>query len=182
MKKICFILLIMILLLPGCSAKADKFTDIKDVNYTELISSRNRYIGDDSSDMKILRCLPGREFLSGIEIKDKRLIVNYGIDKDLKLTEDDLYSFWNEERTKKIFMYNSSMLFSLIDNMDGLTLELNTNPKISLDVDKNEIQNFYKDSHKKDLNEFNKTLLREIESEGEIKEFYNNNKINIYAF
>jgi len=183
MKKIYFMLLIVILLLSGCTKETKKYTDIKDVNYTKLISSRNKYIGDASSDMKILSCLPGKEFLSGIEIEDKRLIVNYGIEKNQKLTEDDLYGFWNNERTKKIFMYNSSMLFSLIDNIEGVTLRLNMNPKLSLNIDKNEINSFYKGvSDDKDLKKFNESLLEQIDSESRIEEFYGNNKISIYAF
>lgn len=183
MKKFYFILLIIILLISGCGDKTRKYTDIKDVNYAELITSRNKYIGDASSDVKILNYLPGREFLSGIEIKNKRLIVNYGIEKNTKLTEDDLYSFWNEDRIKKIFMYNSSMLLSLIDNVESVTLMLNMNPKLSLDIDKGDISSLYKEtSDEKDLDKFNKSLLDQISSEKKIKEFYNNNKINIYAF
>lgn len=183
MKKFYFMLLIVILLLSGCAEETKKYTDIQDVNYTKLISSRNKYIGDASSDMKILRYLPGKEFLSGIEIEDKRLIVNYGIEKNQKLTEDDLYGFWNNERTKKIFMYNSSMLFSLIDNIEGVTLRLNTKPKLSLNIDKNEIYSFYKGvSDEKDINKFKEILLEQIDSESKIEEFYDNNKINIYAF
>lgn len=183
MKKLYFILLILILLLSGCAEKTIKYTDIGDVNYDKLISSKNKFIGDASSDMKILSYLPGKEFLSGMEIEDKRLIVNYGIEKNQKLTEDDLYSFWNNERIKKIFMYNSSMLFSLIDNVEGVTLQLNTNPKLSLDIDKNKISSFYSDiADEKDLTKFNKSLLEQIDSERKIEEFYDNNKINIYAF
>jgi hypothetical protein len=183
MKKLYFILLILILLLSGCTEKAIKYTDIGDVNYDKLISSRNKFIGDASSDMKILSYLPGKEFLSGIERKDKRLIVNYGVEKNQGLTEDDLYSFWNKERIKKIFMYNSSMLFSLIDNVEGVTLQLNTNPKLSLEIDKSKISSYFSDiTDSKDLTEFNKNLLEQIDSEKRIEEFYDNNKIIIYAF
>ncbi|MFA6941329.1 MAG: DUF4825 domain-containing protein [Clostridiaceae bacterium] len=183
MKKVYFILLIVILLLSGCGNNAKKYTDIQDVNYAKLISSRNKYIGDASSDMKILNYLPGREFLSGIEIKNKRLIVNYGIEKNTKLTEDDLHSFWSEDRIKRIFMYNSSMLLSLIDNVNSVTLRLNMDPKLSLDIDKSGISSFYKETFdEKDLNKFNKCLLDQIGSEKKIEEFYSDNKINIYAF
>ena len=69
---------------------------------------KSLYVGDNSNDSHIINDLPLQEYGYVFEIKDNGLIINYHI------------TGWyiNEKYLKQCLIYNSEMLFYLIDNLE----------------------------------------------------------------
>lgn len=80
------------------------------------------YIGNNSGVVAILEGLPGASYRKTIELQTKvhpyGLTVNYGPNSDT--TGYDGY--WTDE--KRIFLYNATVLFMLIDNVDYIEFHL----------------------------------------------------------
>ncbi|MCY7689965.1 uncharacterized protein DUF4825 [Bacillus altitudinis] len=138
MKKWMYILLLLTVVLSACSSQAsEKKSDIKgiaDISLKQLSKHKNTYLGDNSAIHEILSDLPGgvtREF----EIIDgKALDVKYGVKENDGYTEEQFDAFWFDQKDtiEKTYLYNAIALFILVDNVEQVTLKMNSNDEPSV--------------------------------------------------
>ncbi|MCM3028718.1 DUF4825 domain-containing protein [Bacillus safensis] len=138
MKKWMYILLLLTVVLSACSSQAsEKKSDIKgiaDISLKQLSKHKNTYLGDNSAIHEILSDLPGgviREF----EIVDGRALdVTYGVKENDGYTEEQFDAFWFDQKDtiEKTYLYNAIALFILIDNVEQVTLKMNSNDEPSV--------------------------------------------------
>ncbi|MDM5296760.1 DUF4825 domain-containing protein [Bacillus pumilus] len=132
MKKWMYILLLLTVIVSACSSQANsKESDIKgieDMSLKQLSKHKNSYLGDNSAIHEILSDLPGgviREF----EIIDSQALkVTYGIKDNADYTKKQFDAFWfdQKETIEKTYLYNALALFILVDNVQTVTLEMNS--------------------------------------------------------
>ncbi|OLP63447.1 hypothetical protein BACPU_32430 [Bacillus pumilus] len=146
MKKWMYILLLMTVILSACSSQAsEKESDIKgieDISLKQLSKHKNSYIGDNSAIGAILSDLPGN-VIREYEIADeKALKVTYGVKENTTYTKEQFDSFWFDEKDtiEKNYLYNALALFILIDNVEQVTLKMNSNDKPSVTFERKKLE------------------------------------------
>ncbi|MBU5207918.1 DUF4825 domain-containing protein [Bacillus safensis] len=155
MKKWMYVLLLLTVVLSSCSSQAtEKKSDIKgieDIALKQLSNHKNTYLGDNSAVRTILSDLPGgiiREF----EIIDgKALNVTYGVKENDSYTEEQFDAFWFDQKdtVEKTYLYNAIALFILIDNVEQVTLKMNSNDEPSVTFKRKQLEKKLPHSFKK---------------------------------
>ena len=89
---------------------------------------KGSYIGDNNAVGSILAGLPGSNFRKTIELQTKEqpygLKVNYGLNNENNVSESDYNEYWSDEN--KILLYNATVLFMVIDNLNTIDFYLET--------------------------------------------------------
>ncbi len=185
MKKILVIALTLFFvfsILTGCESNESKSVNgIQKINIEKLIQYKDSYVGDNSSVGGILYNLPGNIYVKQFSLQTNTtpygIKVNYGLEQNSNLKEDDFNKFWNSESVRKIFLNNSTTLFILVKNVDKVEFELDTPSKQSFSITRKELEAFYG----KDLREYSNDISsweKEIIDSGEkVEDFFKNNNI-----
>ncbi len=146
MKKWMYILLLLTVVLSACSSQAtEKKSDIKgieDISLKQLSKHKNTYLGDNSAVHKILLDLPGGAIREFEIIDGKELDVTYGIKEDANYTEEQFDAYWFDQKDtiEKAYLYNALTLFILVDNVENVTLKMNSNDKQSVTFKRQELE------------------------------------------
>lgn len=146
MKKWMYILLLLTVILSACSSQAaEKESDIvgiEDISLKQLSKHKNTYLGDNSAIHEILSNLPGgviREF----EIVDgKALKVTYGVKENADYTEKQFDAYWFDQKDtiEKTYLYNAIALFILVDNVEQVTLKMNSSDEPSVTFKRQQLE------------------------------------------
>lgn len=146
MKKWMYILLLMTVILSACSSQAsEKESDIKgieDISLKQLSKHKNSYIGDNGAIGAILSDLPGN-VIREYEIADeKALKVTYGVKENATYSEEQFDASWFDKKDtiEKNYLYNALALFILIDNVEQVTLKMNSNDEPSVTFKRKQIE------------------------------------------
>jgi len=99
--------------------------------YNNIIKYKNKYVGNNSNDGNLINNLPLSEYNYTFEIKDLGLIINYHMTS--WYINDDLY-------LKKSLIYNSVVMFNLIDNLSYIDFNFSGN---SFHVEKDKLKEVY---------------------------------------
>ncbi|MDR6749522.1 MULTISPECIES: DUF4825 domain-containing protein [Bacillus] len=146
MKKWMYILLLLTVVLSGCSSHAtEQKSDIKgieDISLKQLSKHKNSYIGDNGAIGAILSDLPGNVIREYEIVDEKELKVTYGVKEDANDTEEQFDTFWFDKKDtiEKNYLYNALALFILIDNAEQVTLKMNSNDKQSVTFKRQELE------------------------------------------
>ncbi|MBS4174932.1 DUF4871 domain-containing protein [Bacillus sp. FJAT-49736] len=138
--------MITMLLKPDHNANTNAFSlsiDQKDkVEIEKLIPFRESYVGDNSAVVGILRQLPGKNFLKEVSLSTKQ--EPYGIHAQYSGRTKDFETYWENENGERIFLYNATTLFILVQNVDEVTFDVKTKEGIhSFQATRKELENFY---------------------------------------
>lgn len=137
-KFLCFSLLVL-LLLSGCNSND------RNIN-NDIFQFKDSFVGDNSAVGNIVNQLPGAEQLNGFELKTNE--EPYGIILNYDWIE-------SEQEYKDTVAYNVTFLFTLVQNVDWITL--------NSDIDKYTIT-------KENLQEWYGKELSEVQNEDELRE------------
>ncbi|KEP25711.1 DUF4825 domain-containing protein [Bacillus zhangzhouensis] len=154
MKKWMYILLLLTVVLSACSSQAtEKESDIKgieDMSLKQLSKHKNSYIGDNGAIGAILSDLPGNVIREYEIVDEKALKVTYGVKENTTYTEEQFDAFWfNEKDTiEKNYLYNALALFILIDNVQQVTLKMNSNDEPSVTFKRQQLEKMFPHSFK----------------------------------
>lgn len=116
--------------------------------FENIIKYRNKYVGNNSNDSKLIQSLPLAEYGYVFEIRNNNeLIINYNI-SDWYIN-DSLYVY-------KSLLYNSVSIFLLIDNVDNITFQfVGSSYQISRSIIEKEYPNYDQIKQKNQLKEVN---------------------------
>lgn len=137
-KFLCFSLLVL-LLLSGCNSND------RNIN-NDIFQFKDSFVGDNSAVGNIVNQLPGAEQLNGFELKTNE--EPYGIILNYDWIE-------SEQEYKDTVAYNVTFLFTLVQNVDWITL--------NSDIGKYTIT-------KENLQEWYGKELSEVQNEDELRE------------
>ncbi|MBU8576676.1 DUF4825 domain-containing protein [Bacillus pumilus] len=147
MKKWMYILLLLTVVLSGCSSQATKqksdIKGIEDISLKQLSKHKNTYLGDNSAVHKILLDLPGGAIREFEIINGKALDVTYGIKEDANYTEEQFDAYWFDQKDtiEKTYLYNALALFILVDNVEQVTLKMSSKEEPSVTFKKQKLEN-----------------------------------------
>ena len=130
-------------ILTGCSSVLEKE---KENPIDVLVSYAGSLIGDASSVLNIGYILPGGEDVKQVSLKTDEqpygITIEYGIKEEAEKQEEEFENDWTESNTKKAFLYNAIAYFILVDNVDQVTLQADTESSRSLTVTRADIEQF----------------------------------------
>lgn len=151
-KKYLFASVIILLFLSGCNAEhTDK----------DIFQYKDSYVGDNSAVGNIINKLPGAQEFSGLELKTKEepygIIVNYGWKK-------------SEYQYKELVIYNTTFLFTLVKNVDWITVK---SEHYEYTVTKEDLQKWYGKDFSKIATEkeLKKLIQSNLSNENKVSEF-----------
>jgi len=70
------------------------------------------------------------------------IAITYGIKEEANVTEETFESDWNENNTKKALLNNAIAFFTLVNNVDVVTLSVETTSPQLLTVTREQIEEF----------------------------------------
>lgn len=151
-------------------------TNTTEKNIRDLLPYRDSYIGDNGAVIGILNKLPvpNGQNQQQISLQTKKspygLTVNYNLQEN---SPKDLASPAN----KGIFLYNSTCLFILIQNVEQVTFHFATEEgPYSFTISRNELEDFYKmDLHElsTDVPAWTQTVIEEtLADKTKVEDFY----------
>ena len=141
-----YILLLMTVILSACSSQtSEKESDIKgieDISLKQLSKHKNSYIGDNGAVGAILSDLPGNVIREYEIVDEKALKVTYGVKENTNDTEEQFDSFWFDKKDtiEKNYLYNGLALFILIDNVEQVTLKMNSKDEPSVTFKRKQLE------------------------------------------
>ncbi|KWZ68338.1 DUF4825 domain-containing protein [Bacillus altitudinis] len=171
MKKWMYILLLLTVMLSACSSQATQNENaikrIEGISLKQLSKHKGTYLGDNSAVHQILLDLPGGAIREFEIIDGKALDVTYGIKEDANYTEEQFDEFWFDEKDtiEKTYLYNALALFILIDNVEQVTLKMNSNDEPSVTFKRKQLEKKLPHSfkvYKKDTKLWEKELVEGI--------------------
>ncbi|MDG4729885.1 DUF4825 domain-containing protein [Bacillus pumilus] len=133
MKKWMYILLLLTVVLSGCSSQATKqksdIKGIEDISLKQLSKHKNSYIGDNGAIGAILSDLPGNVIREYEIVDEKALKVTYGVKENANDTEEQFDAYWFDQKDtiEKTYLYNAFAFFILVDNVEQVTLKMSSN-------------------------------------------------------
>ncbi|MDE5054064.1 DUF4825 domain-containing protein [Niallia taxi] len=152
LKMYLFASVTILLLLSGCNTKETN---------KDIFQYKDSYVGDNSAVGNIVYKLPGAQQLSGIELKTKEepygIILNYGWGK-------------SENEYKELVIYNTTFLFTLVKNVDWITVK---SERKEYTVTKEDLQNWYGNdfSNIENAKELRKLVQQNLSNENKVSEF-----------
>lgn len=152
-KSCLFVLVLLSLLfaIAGCDEEdapevltKDPIGEQSETAITGLLQYQGTYLGDSTRVKEILKeQLPAKEFVTSYDITLNRLTITYGLPKDTELTEEDFTAYWTQEVAEEVIFYNSSALFSLVNNLESIEFNIDGYPLPTYLVTKTAIDEFY---------------------------------------
>ena len=131
------------LILTGCSSVLEKE---KKNPIDLLVSYEGTLVGDSSAVVNIGYILPGGEDVKQValqtEEKPFEITISYGLKEGSEKEQEDFESDWTEANAKKAFLNNAIAYFILVDNVDRVTLQVETESPHELTVNRTEIEQF----------------------------------------
>ncbi|MEJ8553128.1 DUF4825 domain-containing protein [Tepidibacter sp. Z1-5] len=191
MKKIFILVFILILgftLFTACKSNETKSTNkIQEINIEKLIEYKDSYVGDNSAVGGILYNLPGNIYVKQFSLQTNTepygIKVDYGLQENSNLKEEDFDKYWNSESVENIFLNNATTLFILVKNVDKVEFELDTPNKQSFTITRKELETFYgKDlrEYSRDTSLWEKEVLKGvINSSEKVEEFFKSHNITV---
>lgn len=146
MKKWMYILLLLTVVLSGCSSQATKqksdIKGIEDISLKQLSRHKNSYIGDNGAIGAILSDLPGNVIREYEIVDEKALKVTYGVKENATYTEEQFDAFWFDKKDtiEKNYLYNALALFILIDNVKQVTLNMSSKDEPSVTFKRKQLE------------------------------------------
>jgi hypothetical protein len=150
-------LLSLMILLSGCSLNNDSNTD--------LFQYKNSYVGDNSAVVNIVKQLAHNKELNQISLETKK--EPYGITLEYK----DLVAKNANQEMKETVISNSTFIFVLIKNVDGITFKF---PDQEFTVTIGEVQEWYnkKLDGIKNEQDLKKLIQEHLKSEASVNQFF----------
>jgi len=174
----------LVLILAGCPNIGQK-TEVEEtgavvIDLDRLIKYKDAYVGDNSAVGGILFELPGNIYVKSFALQTGSLPyiieVNYGLNGNSNLQEEDLKKYWTEENIQNIFLNNATSFFILVKNVDEVRFTLETDQKRSFRISRKEMEEFYGNDLKgyaQDKEMWLKEVIQNtINNRERIKEFY----------
>lgn len=154
MLKFSSFLLLVILIVSGCSTKNEE---------EDIFNFKDSYVGDNSAVGNIVSKLQGAEHLEGYELKTKEK--PYGIVLNYDWSD-------SEKNYKKTAIYNATFLFALVQNADWILFHFDNQ---EYKITKENLQNWYKKdlSELKNEDELKKLAQEFLEDESKINQLFN---------
>lgn len=168
--KILFFTIVISIGLTGCKnnpteepkqdIKKQHIEDEDEIRANKLIKYKDSYVGDNSAVGNIVSNLSASVFSKEFSLKTNEkpyeILINYGPNKDLGIKEYN--RFWNSRDPNEILEKNAIVLFSLIQNVD--------------------IISFNVDSIGEETYKYNKKYVPDLPANVEsFKEFFNNKEV-----
>ncbi|AIY04558.1 hypothetical protein Plano_0593 [Planococcus sp. PAMC 21323] len=123
------ILLVVLALLSGCNSEADG-------PYTDLFKYKDSYVGDNSAVVNTVIQLQGADYFRGVELQTKQ--EPYGIIVDYDWSESAI-------DIEETVITNTSYLFTLIKNVDWVSLKFETVDGLEeFQLTREELEGWYK--------------------------------------
>lgn len=147
MKQWMYMLLLLTVVLSGCSSQAtEQKSDIKgieDISLKQLSKHKNSYIGDNGAIGAILSDLPGNVIREYEIVDEKELKVTYGVKENANDTEEQFDAYWFDQKDtiEKTYLYNAFAFFILVDNVEQVTLKMNSKEEPSVTFKKQKLEN-----------------------------------------
>ena len=136
MKKFFFLLLIT-LLITGCNKSVDINT-IDEVKIDDLVEYKGTNLGDNSRVGSIISILPGGGSYREFELNNGNAItVVYGVKEGSTITDETFSDYWlNNDTIEKNFLYNALSMFILIENLEEITLKVDSDSYYSVSFER----------------------------------------------
>ncbi|GIQ69225.1 DUF4825 domain-containing protein [Xylanibacillus composti] len=117
----------LILILTACGqSETNGMLDIEDVQVEDLQDGAHPYVGDANKNRELIMRLPGNRNFQGMEISGHHLIVQYGLQEDSAISEEQFRMFWlHEDRLEQLLVHNAAALLLFTGNAEQVTLQLN---------------------------------------------------------
>ena len=129
--------------LAGCDSVLEKE---KEDPIDALIAYKDTYVGDATAVSHISYILPAGEHVKTISLQTNEtpyeIAITYGIKEEADVTEETFESDWNENNTKKALLNNAIAFFTLVNNVDVVTLSVETTSPQLLTVTREQIEEF----------------------------------------
>lgn len=174
----------LVLVITGCQSIGPQ-TEVEEtsavaVDLNRLIKYKDAYVGDNSAVGGILFELSGNLYVQRFALQTGNLPyvieVNYGLNGNSNLQEEDLKKYWTEENIKKIFLNNATSFFILVQNVDEIRFSLETEKKTSFLISRKEMEEFYGNNLKgyaKDIAMWQHEIIQNtINNNERVEEFY----------
>ena len=131
----------LVSIMTGCSSVLEKE---KEDTIDVLVPYAGSLVGDASSVVNIGYILPGGEDVKQVALKTDEqpygITLEYGLKEESEKQEEEFENDWTESNTKKAFLYNAIAYFILVDNVDQVTLQADTESPQSLTVTRADIE------------------------------------------
>lgn len=164
-KKFILFITLLVFFILGCN-KVSEIKTITNENIKELQEFKGTLIGNNSAVSSIINSLPGGATYREFEISDNSLKVIYGFKKGSSISEEEFSNYWlNEDTIEKNFFYNTASIFILVNNVDIVTLEVDSEKYYSFTISKSELE---------------KELSHSITKYADDKELWENDIVNNY--
>lgn len=132
-----------ITVLTGCKSVLEKE---KEEPIDVLVSYAGSLVGDASSVVNIGYILPGGEDVKQVELQTdeqpNEINIVYGLKEESEREEEAFENDWSDMNTKRAFLYNAIAYFALVDNVDQVTFQTETDTPHSLTVTRADIEQF----------------------------------------
>lgn len=123
------ILLVVLALLSGCNSEADG-------PYTDLFKYKDSYVGDNSAVVNTVIQLQGADYFRGVELQTKQEPYGNIVDYDWSESAIDI---------EETVITNTSYLFTLIKNVDWVSLKFETVDDLEeFQLTREELEGWYK--------------------------------------
>jgi hypothetical protein len=149
---LCIALLSTLLLRDGITKGVNSKINITPYNAEELLKYKTNYVGDNSKVVSLIGNLPYGKYVKGVSLQTKTK--PYGITVSYEIKDPEIKKkFLSDDNYRKL--YNSAILFALIDNVDAVEFNV---------VSSSETQTYNRDTVQEhftdDLREYSKDIER----------------------
>lgn len=165
-----------------------KYSEISSSEYIESLLEHDNILIGESGEIKDLVCdiLPGNNSVVTYDITLNRLVIEYGptteLDENGKkpegeendLTEEEFADIWTYDIIKDVIMYNSTVLFDLVDNLTAIQFLVEGYNVPTFTISRENIESFYGFSLNDitAVNEWNNKITAPCLDSLKVEEFY----------
>ena len=153
-------------LLVGCDSVLEKE---KKEPVDVLMDYKDTAVGDATAVSHISYILPAGEHVKQIDLQTKEtpyeITIDYGVKEDSDTTVEDFENEWDENNTKRALLNNAIAFFILVNNVDVVHFNVETETPVSFSITREDIDTFVG----KDVREYsNDAKLWKVEIEEDI--------------
>ena len=130
-------------LLVGCDSVLEKE---KKEPVDVLMDYKDTAVGDATAVSHISYILPAGEHVKQIALQTKEtpyeITIDYGVKEDSDTTVEDFENEWDENNTKRALLNNAIAFFILVNNVDVVHFNVETETPVSFSITREDIDTF----------------------------------------